>query len=72
MPDPQVSPVAQSPSMVHVHCMPEWVAAHVAVGPHWLFEVQVTQACPTQTSPALHCVFETQVGHPPVHSTHTW
>jgi hypothetical protein len=28
-------------------------------------------ACPTQTSPALHCAFETQVGQPPLHSTQT-
>jgi hypothetical protein len=34
MPDAHDSPVAQSPSTVHVHCMPECVAAHMAFGPH--------------------------------------
>ena len=34
MPAAQVSGDAQSPFTVHVHCMPVWVDAHVAVGPH--------------------------------------
>jgi hypothetical protein len=67
-----VSPEAQSEVWEQVHCMPVCVAVHVAVGPHWLFVVHVTQAWPTQTSPALHCAFDVHVAQPPRHSAQIW
>jgi hypothetical protein len=53
-PETQVSPGAQSASAEQVHQYPVWVAAQVAPGPHWLSEVQATQALPTHTSPEGH------------------
>jgi hypothetical protein len=38
-PEEHVSPEAQSPSTEQVHSIAVWVAAHCAVGPHWLSNV---------------------------------
>lgn len=70
-PDWHDSPDVQSVSWVHVHCIPECVAAQVAVGPHWLFEVHAWQVWPMQTSPALHWLLVVQVEQPLMHSAQT-
>jgi hypothetical protein len=71
IPDEHVSPEAQSVFCVHVHCMPVCVAVQVALEPHWLFEVHVTQSWPSHTSPALHWAFDVHVVQPPRHSAQT-
>jgi hypothetical protein len=71
IPEAHDSPDAQSPSTVHVHCIPECVAAHFALGPHWLSDVHVTHFWPAHTSPGLHWLLDVQVWQPPVHSTQT-
>jgi hypothetical protein len=47
------------------------VAAHFALGPHWLSDEQVAQAPLSQTSPGEHCAFELHVWQPPVHCVQT-
>jgi hypothetical protein len=47
-------PDEQSVSIVQVHRTPVCVAWQIALGPHCVFDVQVTRAWPTHTSPAAH------------------
>jgi len=54
IPDEQVSGEGQSVFTVQVHCIPVCVAVHIALGPHWLLEVQVTHWFPWQTWPGWH------------------
>jgi hypothetical protein len=67
MPEAQVSPVAQSLSAAHVHWTAWCVAVHLALGPHWLSEEQVSHLPPSQTWPAEHWPFTVQVGQSLVH-----
>jgi hypothetical protein len=72
IPETQTSSGAQSPAVVQVHCMPSWVAAHWAVGPHWLLVEQAPHFPPAQTCPLPHWLFVVHVLQPPVHCRQVW
>jgi hypothetical protein len=67
MPEAQASPLAQSPFTLHVHWTDEWVAVHVADGPHCASLEQLPHTPPLHTSPAGQpLLVEHEVSPPPL------